>query len=257
MTPMPETPAIIPGAEPWSAEGTNGRGVLVLHGFTGNPHSLRALAKAFHGAGYTVDLPLLPGHGTNADDLATTGWSDWSARAEAAYESLTAKVDRVVVAGLSMGGALTCWLASRHPDITGIVCVNPVVQVSPDMRGFIEQMVQAGEETMPGIASDIADPDTVELGGYETIPIKPLLTMFDAAEAFGPDLSKIACPVLVLTSPQDHVVPPTDSDHLAASVAGPVERVTLERSFHVATLDYDKALIEERAVAFADRVTGA
>ena len=110
---------------------------------------------------------------------------------------------------------------------------------------------------MPGIASDIADPDTIELGGYETIPIKPLLTMFDAAEAFGPDLSKIACPVLVLTSPQDHVVPPTDSDHLAASVAGTVERVILERSFHVATLDYDKDLIEERAVAFANRVTVA
>jgi len=250
-------PAVIPGAEPWSAKGTNGHGVLVLHGFTGNTHSMRGLAKAFHAAGYTVDLPLLPGHGTNSDDLATTSWDDWSGCAEAAYEALAASADKVVVAGLSMGGALTCWLATRHPEIAGIVCVNPATQVSPEMRGFVEQMVEAGEEMMPGIASDIAAPDTVELGGYETAPIKALLSMFDAAEAFGQDFPKIACPVLVMTSPQDHVVPPTDSDHLAASVSGPVERVTLERSFHVATLDYDKDLIEAHAVAFADRVTGA
>jgi carboxylesterase len=199
---------------------------------------------------------LLPGHGTNSDDLATTSWDDWSACAEAAFEALAAKVDKIAVAGLSMGGSLTCWLATRHPEITAIVCVNPATQVSPEMRAFVEQLVQAGEEMMPGIASDIATPDVVELGGYETTPIKPLLSLFDAAEAFDQDYGTIACPVLLFTSPQDHVVPPTDSDFLAANVSGPVERITLERSFHVATLDYDKDLIEQRAVAFVDEVTG-
>jgi carboxylesterase len=61
--------------------------------------------------------------------------------------------------------------------------------------------------------------------------------------------------VLLLTSPQDHVVPPTDSDALAAAVSGPVERVTLPRSFHVATIDYDKDLITERVTAFVRKVT--
>lgn len=260
MTPTPDPaggrPPIIPGAEPWSADGTNGHGVLVIHGFTGNPHSLRGLATACNAAGYAVELPLLPGHGTSVDDLATTSWHDWSAAVEAVYQSLAARVDRVVVAGLSMGGALTCWLATRHPEIAGIVCVNPAVQPSPDMVAFVEQMVAAGEEMLPAIASDIADPDTIELAAYDATPVKPLLSMFDAAEAFGPQLSDIECPLLLLTSPQDHVVPPTDSDHLAASVAGPVERVSLERSYHVATLDYDKDLIEQQAVAFADRVIG-
>ncbi len=55
----------IPGAEPWSAAG-GPLGVLVLHGFTGNPQSMRSLAEAFAAAGYTVELPLLPGHGTPA-----------------------------------------------------------------------------------------------------------------------------------------------------------------------------------------------
>ena len=51
------------------------------------------------------------------------------------------------------------------------------------------------------------------------------------------------------------MVDPLNSEIIAGAVSGPVERVTLERSYHVATLDYDKDLIEERAVDFARRVT--
>jgi carboxylesterase len=61
--------------------------------------------------------------------------------------------------------------------------------------------------------------------------------------------------VLLLTSPQDHVVEPVSSDLVAATVRGPVERVALQRSFHVATLDHDAPLIEQRAVEFVRRVT--
>ena len=63
-------------------------------------------------------------------------------------------------------------------------------------------------------------------------------------------------PVLLVTSRQDHVVPPFNSDHLAAAVSGPVERIYLERSVHVATLDYDKDELEQRALDFATKVTG-
>ncbi len=69
------TAPIIPGAEPWSADGTNGHGALVLHGFTGNCNSMRGLAEAFHAAGYSVELPLLPGHGTAIEDMLPTTWA--------------------------------------------------------------------------------------------------------------------------------------------------------------------------------------
>jgi carboxylesterase len=82
-----------------------------------------------------------------------------------------------------------------------------------------------------------------------------LLSLAAVADELRDDLGKVACPVLILNSPQDHVVEPVNSDLLAEGVAGPVERVTLERSYHVATLDYDKDLINERAVEFARRVT--
>jgi carboxylesterase len=249
----PDGKQIIPGGEPWSAPG-GPHGVLVLHGFTGNPQSMRGLAEALHGAGFAVELPLLPGHGTSVDDMLDLGWADWSAAAEAAYEALAERVDKVVVAGLSMGGSLTLWLAARHPEIAGIVCVNPVVDIGAEMVDGVRQMLDGGVDRIPGIGSDVADPDVSEKA-YDATPLRPLLSLADAAAQAIDDLVKVTCPVLLMTSPQDHVVEPRNSDIVADRVSGPVERVTLERSYHVATLDYDKGLIFERSIEFTRRVT--
>jgi carboxylesterase len=247
---------LLPGAEPWSVAG-GPAGALCIHGFTGNPTSMRPVAKAFAAAGFTVELPRLPGHGTTVDEMITTGWADWTDAAEAAYQDLAARCERVVVSGLSMGGTLTLWLASRHPEIAGIVCVNPAaVVLPPEVLDMVRGMIAEGQDRMPGIGSDIADPDAVE-SAYEDTPLGPLLSFQDGLAALQPDLARITSPLLLLTSPNDHVVTPTDSDALAAAVSGPVERVTLERSYHVATLDYDAGLITERAVAFARKVTSA
>jgi carboxylesterase len=229
----------------------------VLHGFTGSPQSMRGLAEAFARAGFTVELPRLPGHGTSLDDMLTTRWADWSAAAEAAYEELASRCDRVVVAGLSMGGSLTAWLGTRHPEIAGLIFVNPAID--PPAESFLDAMrslLDSGTEVMAAVGNDIADPDATELA-YHGAPIAPLLSMCEAGAELYDNLGSIACPVLLFTSPQDHVVPPVSSDVLAARVSGPVERVALERSFHVATLDYDKDEIERRAVDFARKVTGA
>jgi len=254
MTTTPDGEEIIPGCEPWSAPG-GPHGVLVLHGFTGNPQSLRGLAEALHAAGFAVELPLLPGHGTSVDDLIDSGWADWSAAAESAYEALAATVDKVVVAGLSMGGSLTLWLATRHPEIAGIVCVNPAVEVGAEMVDGIRQMLDGGVDRIPAIGGDVADPAAREKA-YDATPLRPLLSLADAAAETVDDLAKVGCPVLLMTSPQDHVVHPHNSDIVAERVSGPVERVTLERSYHVATLDYDKDLVFERTVEFARRVVG-
>ena len=244
---------IIPGCEPWSAPG-GPHGALVLHGFTGNPQGLRGLAEAFAAAGFAVELPLLPGHGTHVDDMVDTTWDDWSATAEAAYADLAGRCDRVVVAGLSMGGSLAAWLGTRHPEIAGLVCVNPAMEVPDEMAAAVQEMVDAGTDRIPAIGNDVADPDQREKA-YDATPLRPLLSLAAAARDLAPDVARIACPVLIMTSTQDHVVDPVSSDKLAAGVSGPVERVTLERSYHVATLDYDRDLINERAVEFARRVT--
>src|ERR1700749_1310253 len=127
---MSATPPVLPGAEPWAhpaLDPTGGRAAvaLVLHGFTGNPSSMRGLAETFAAEGLHVELPRLPGHGTSLEDMLPTRWADWSAEVEAAYQRLAARAGKIVVAGLSMGGSLTLWTGLQHPEVAGLICVNP------------------------------------------------------------------------------------------------------------------------------------
>jgi carboxylesterase len=256
MTTEPAT-AVIPGAEPWSHEGTTTHGVLVLHGFTGNPSSVRGLATAFAADGFHVEMPRLPGHGTTVDDMLTTRWADWAAEAESAYHRLAARVERVVVAGLSMGGTLTLATAIHHPAVAGAVCINPLTQPAPpEILDALRSMADAGTDVIPGIGSDIADPDVTE-SAYDGTPVRPLLSLFEEGVApLVEHYPSSSVPMLLLTSRQDHVVDPANSDALASAWGGEVQRIWLDRSYHVATQDYDRGVIEHEAVAFARRVTG-
>ena len=248
------TAPIIPGAESESIDG-GPHGALVLHGFTGNCNSMRGIAHALAAAGFAVELPLLPGHGTTVEEMNTTGWRDWSAAAEEALEKLEARVPgKVVVCGLSMGGSLTAWLGTRHPEVAGLAFINAAVRVPEEMSEGVRALVDLGQEYMDGIGSDIADPDSHE-SAYERTPLKPLLSLLDAETDTLDNLGNITCPSLIITSKQDHVVPPDNSEVLAEKVAGSVDRVWLDRSYHVATLDYDKDDIERAIVEFAQRVT--
>lgn len=232
-------------------------GALAVHGFTGNPSTMRGIAEALAAEGFAVELPRLPGHGTTIEDMLTTTWDDWSGAAEAAYEDLASRCSRVVVAGLSMGGAITAWLAVRQPEIAGIAVVNPSVE--PVAESFIEILqgaLDGGVAVAPGIASDIAKPGVTE-SAYAGSPVAAAITLMKAQIELAPRLGEIRCPVLLLNSRQDHVVPPSNGDYFAEQVSGPVERVFLENSYHVATLDYDKDEVERRVVDFALKVTAA
>ena len=241
------------GAEPFSAAG-GPVGALVLHGITGTPASVRGLAAALAGAGLSVEAPLLPGHGTTVEDLAAVGWPQWAAAVDGAYLDLAGRCERVLVAGLSMGGTLACWLAARHAAVAGLVCVNPMVE--PPAASFLDLLddfLANGATMIPPIGADIAQPGGRE-PAYAQLPVASLRSLVAALGDLERQLPAIACPLLLFTSAVDHVVPPASSDLLAARVGGPVERVALTRSYHVATLDYDAGLIEQRTVAFAASV---
>ncbi len=230
--------------------------MLVLHGFTGNPGSMRGLAEAFAAAGFHVEMPLLPGHGTSVDDMLPTRWADWAGAAEAAYQLLASRVDKVVVAGLSMGGALTLRLGADHPEVAGLVCINPVTQPqAAEVVQMLNDMADGGTEVMPGIGSDIADPNAHE-SAYSGTPVRPLVSFLsEGLTPLAPEYPDMSVPLQLFNSPQDHVVDPSQAEFLAETYGGSIERITLARSYHVATQDFDKELIFTSAVSFAQRVT--
>jgi carboxylesterase len=154
-----------------------------------------------------------------------------------------------------MGGSLALALAAAHPEVAGLALVNPFVDPPAEsFRDLLRGVLDSGSDVIPGIAGDIADPDAVEVA-YSGTPIAPLLSLAEALARLLPRLGDITCPLLVMTSRRDNVVPPVSSDVLAERVAGSVERVPLENSLHVATLDHDREEIERRTVAFALKVT--
>ncbi len=149
-----------------------------------------------------------------------------------------------------MGGTLAVWLAARHPETAGLVANN--ADVEPGGAALAEmgrELLAGGTEVIDGIGSDIAKPGVTELA-YPGTPVAPLISMAEAVDEVAALIPAVRCPTLVLSSAQDHVVPPSASEYLAAHVAGPVELVRLERSYHVATLDYDAEEIQARTVEF-------
>jgi carboxylesterase len=106
------------------------------------------------------------------------------------------------------------------------------------------------------VGGDIADPEAEEVA-YDRLPVAALLSTSRGVEKLRPRLGDVRCPLLILTSRHDNVIPTVSSDVLAEAVSGPVERVWLENSRHVATLDVDRDELERRVVEFATRVAGA
>src|ERR1051326_9232984 len=110
---MDET-TVLQGAEPFYTE-QGKTGVLVSHGFTGSPQSMRYLAESLAQAGFTVAMPRLKGHGTTPEDMAKSTASDWIADLEQATAWLQQRCDTLFMTALSMGGTLTLYMTGQYP----------------------------------------------------------------------------------------------------------------------------------------------
>ncbi len=245
------TTEVMAGCEAWSRIAGSSVGVLVVHGFTGTPASVRGVAEAMAGAGYDVELPRLPGHGTTVADMLTTDWADWSREVADAVTRLGARVSQIVGVGQSMGGALVLRAALDHPEIRALVCINPVTQSrDPETMAMLDDLLEDDIVVAPGERSDIADPDATDIA-YAGTPIAPLKSLLlDGVAPMADRYGEITVPLRLFTSRNDHVVDPADSEYLAAQYGGPVEHTWLERSYHVATRDYDSGLIIAESLAF-------
>jgi carboxylesterase len=241
--------SVLPGAEPFEHAG-GPVGVLLCHGFTGSPQTVRGWADYLAGQGLTVSLPRLPGHGTTWQDMARTGSDDWLAEVDAAFGKLAGQCEQVYVFGLSMGGCLALRLAETHGSaVRGLVLVNP--SLAPDTRLFLlAPVLKHVVRTLPGIASDIAKPGASEVG-YDRVPVRAAATLPKLWSETARRLGEVTQPVLVYRSTTDHVVGPASMRVLLAGVpSGQVTVRDCPDSYHVATLDNDAAAIFEGSLKF-------
>jgi carboxylesterase len=249
---------VLPGAEPFShdADGAGSDiGVLVSHGFTGTPQSMRPWAEHLAAEGFSVRLPRLPGHGTTWQELNRTRFEDWYAAVDAAFTELSERCSKVVVAGLSMGGTLVTRLAEqRGTEVAGLMLVNPAFRAD-DRRLAALPVVKHLVGGLPAIGNDVRKAGVTELA-YSRTPLKALHSLVQAWDFVVRDLPQVTQPVLLMRSSVDHVVPASSSALFLSRISSKdVTEVILENSYHVATLDNDAPEIFELSTEFARRVT--
>ena len=232
-----------------------GVGVLLCHGFTGSPASMRPWADRLAAEGFSVRLPLLPGHGTSWQEMNRTTFDDWLGAVASALAELHSSCRSVVVGGLSMGGTLALRLAQLHPEsVAGLVLVNPAV-MSRRKEMVLLPVLKHLLPSLKGVADDIAKPGVSEFG-YSRTPLKAVDAMRAGWTLTRNALAQVSAPTLLLHSRIDHVVEPENSAVVLSGISSTdVTEIVLERSYHVATLDYDADLIFAESVAFVRRVT--
>lgn len=236
-------------AEPFAAAG-GPIGAVLCHGFTGMPGSMRPWAEALAAAGHTVRVPLLPGHGTRWQDANLVSWEDWYAELERAVDAVRATCKQTFIMGLSMGGTLVLRLAEqRGDDIAGVVVVNGSLFTTRKDAKLLP-LLRRVVPSLPPIGSDIKKADVTE-PAYDRLPVKAAWQLSKLWALTNADLARITQPLLVMTSRDDHVVEPENSERLmSASGSADKRQVWLEDSFHVATLDNDLPVIISESLAF-------
>jgi carboxylesterase len=245
------------------------RGVLCLHGITGTPFEVRPVAEALGRLGCTVEAPTLAGHGGELRDLARSGWSDWFGSAEAALERLRERVGGgpVAVVGFSMGGLLALRLARLYPDrISALVVMSTPLRLRRFQVMGIRSITSLPLDframpivCVPKLAgSDISDPEMRYVNpGLRAFPLSALRALIDLMDVVRADLGAIRTPALVVHGRQDHTVPMEDSLELTGCLGSEViERLWLDKSFHIVTLDVERGQVIEGIARFLTRHAG-
>lgn len=206
--------------------------VICLHGLGGTGATMWPIVGHLDAAGNNVFAPTLPGHGSTPDDLVGVTWQMW----------LDAAADwpADVVVGQSMGALLAAALASEQ-RCSAAVLINPVA-ADVDAIDGLEWRTSRGVEWVE------VGPSTIGEECYERLPLSALLAMHTGISSV--DLEAISVPVLVVTSLGDDVVDPANSDLIANAISGPVERIVLARSGHVASLDVERDMLGRAIVDF-------
>lgn len=212
------------------------------------------VTQVLAGHGYAISAPLLPGHGTTWQDMNTTRYADWLGAAEEAAIALAAECDTVIAVGMSLGGALICDLAAGRPDlIDGVALINPAFTAENPLL-FALPVIKHLVPTLPGLADQIRRPGEPRELAYDRLPLKAFHSFVQRWDGLTRDLVLLKQPVLLLRSAHDELVPVSSGRRFLDNVgSSDVRTVWLPNSAHVATLDYDQALLLEEISAFVHR----
>ena len=196
----------------------------VIHGLGGTGATVQPLADLLTAHGHAVQVVTLPGHGTDPEDLVGVGWSEW----------LAAVPHAEVLVGQSMGASLALTVAAVNPHVRLVVAINPPMADEDALDG-LQWRQSRGHEWIDG--PELAEGEV----GYARLPIAALIEMVEGVHAL--DLDAVTVPVLLVHGALDDSTEEMSLDVVAENLGGPVMRLVLPNSGHVATLGPDLPLL--------------
>jgi carboxylesterase len=228
-------------------------GVLLLHGLTATAAEVRLLAERLHQRGYSVMAPLLPGHGTNPEELNETTWHDWAWEAEKSYHHMATVCEHVFVGGESTGAVLALELAAHYPDIAGVLCYAPAIKLALPTTDLIR--LYAAAPLVNAIPKQKMG-DNEYWQGYRVYPVRAVMELVRLGRDMRRRLAGVRQPVLVMQGRHDETIAANAAEIIVAGVGSQIKEMHwLEKSGHVILLEEELSLIESLTIAFMNRLT--
>jgi len=253
-------------------------GVLLIHGLTGTPTEMRFVGNGLNKAGFTVLGMQLAGHCGDTSDLLATGWKDWYASVVVAADRLREQVDHLFVAGLSMGAVLALKLAIDRPrDVDGLGLYGttffhdgwatpPIGRLAFLLplatRLGIGRTRTSAENPPYGIKDErirnrvvgamlSGDSQAAGLAGFPW----PSLAEFQRLSMHVRNrIGRVRAPCVAVHSSDDDVASLRNVRIVERGVSAPVETVLLDDSYHMVTVDQERAKLIEHSAAFFRRL---
>lgn len=241
----------------WTGTGPNAQvGVLLSHGFCATAAEVRPLAKLVHAAGYTVAGPLLPGHKTTPDDLASKHWQDWVDAFDKTYRQLKDQCQQVVVGGESMGGLLALYHASFHPEVAAVLTYAPAVQLPASTYWGVQLLWPFVKEFKPG-PGPRTQVDAI-WQGYGVRPGRAILQLFRLMSETGKRFPQVQPPLLVVQGRLDTSIVPGAAQTLYDRAGSRVKELHwMADSTHCVILDKELPTVADLTLKFIAKALGA
>ncbi|HEY4058068.1 MAG TPA: alpha/beta fold hydrolase [Kofleriaceae bacterium] len=244
--------------EPFEIDGNEPLGVVLVHGFTATPFEVGYLGRKLADHGFSVSVPLLPGHGTTVEDLDETTWHQWAEAVAAAVERM-AKRRRVALVGSSLGGLLSLYTASQRPEVSCVASLAAPMWLDGVAR-VAARLTRPGAlldrvHRLPKLGgSDVRDPEMKRQNpSYRSIPTRALAQLMDFMEVVDAALPTIEQPVLVLHGVHDHTAPVSCARYIATKTHARLR--LLPESYHLLAIDVERDIVATEVEDFLRRHT--
>lgn len=240
--------------QPFYFPGTNGKGVLLIHGWTSTPYEVRRLGKYLNENGYTVYGPQLKGHGTFPKELENIKWQEWLNDVEGAYLKLKNECQKVYIGGTSIGANLAAVFASQQKDINGLVLMAMPFGIKGEkfmvtFAKLLKKIKNYHRKFYPptfGVSTTIT-----RLISYQTYPITSALETFDLVKNSRECLKNINQPCLLMQSTHDHVVSKNSLENIYENIpAEKKEKKYVHQAYHTFISDIKNEHVFEDILQF-------